>query len=708
MTESSFTFLRVRGISIGAHWSWVLIFALIVWSLSAALFPQAVPGLDDRAYLVMGLVTGVLFFASILLHELGHAFQALKEGMRIDGITLWLFGGVARFKGMFPSPGAEFRIAIAGPVVTLVLAVAFFLVRGALDFANTDEAAVGVVDYLARINVLLLLFNLVPALPLDGGRVLRSWLWRRQRSFRAATASAARAGKAFGGMLAFIGLLGLFTGGTTGGLWLVFLGWFLVQAAQAEAAMVLVRQAFSGMRARDVMTPDPLVVPPHMTVADFFEEVIGPRGHTSYPVASNGELRGLVSMRRAGEVPVGERSTVTVERIMVPRPEVPTLSPDTDMIDAFEMLQDTPRRAVVMDGDRIAGILSISDAAGMLRAEQARGPRAEQGVRRAGPLVWLVVGALMLTAAGALYRPPVVVIEPGQTLDVSGDIEIDGVPVDEPTGDYLLTSVRLRRPNALGVALAAFDPNKEILALDAVIPRGVDTEDFSRQQRELFDESRMAAAAAAAQAVGIEVDIQGSGARVDGLLGGSPADEVLREGDVIVAVNGREIRITSELQQIIRARPAGTTFSITVERDGDRREFQIESARIQRIAEGAVGIGVVVSTRNFSLDLPFEIDFAERDIGGPSAGLAYALAIADMLDRNDYARGRTIATTGTVTFDGSVGAVGSVDAKAVAADRAGAELFLVPQDEVEDARETGLEVLGVTDLEQALRALSGS
>ena len=247
--HSSFTFVKIKGIPIGAHWSWVFVFGLLLWSLARGLFPSTYPGLGTGTYVTMAAVTVVLFFVSILLHELGHALQALKEGMRIEGITLWLFGGVAAFRGMFPSSGAEFRIAIAGPAVSVALA-AFF---GALAFLGNIFSAPtelqGVVDYLARINTILVLFNMIPALPLDGGRVLRSILWRHQRSFSAATASAARAGKIFGGVLAAVGLLNFFTGGAgAGGMWLVFLGWFLVQAAQSEAAVAVLQQVLSGRR----------------------------------------------------------------------------------------------------------------------------------------------------------------------------------------------------------------------------------------------------------------------------------------------------------------------------------------------------------------------------------------------------------------------------------------------------------------------------
>jgi Zn-dependent protease len=170
----SFELGRIAGIRIGINWSWLVVFALITWTWAVHIFPARTPGLGDGTYLAMALVASVVFFASLLAHELGHALQARREGMEIEGITLWLFGGVARFKGMFPSAGAEFRIAIAGPLVSLGLGIAFVLVG---EFAGLPLEAEGVAAWLGYVNLLLLAFNLLPALPLDGGRVLRSGLW---------------------------------------------------------------------------------------------------------------------------------------------------------------------------------------------------------------------------------------------------------------------------------------------------------------------------------------------------------------------------------------------------------------------------------------------------------------------------------------------------------------------------------------------------
>jgi len=173
MAGSTFVFLWVRGIPLGAHWTWLLVAGLVIYSLASSLFPATYPGLSDTAYVIMATVAGLLLFTSILLHELGHAFRALAEGMRIDGITLWLFGGVARFHGMFPSPGAEFRIAVAGPLVSAAIAALLGAVTALGARFGMPDPIQGTVDYLWRINAIVLAFHLIPALPLDGGRVFR-------------------------------------------------------------------------------------------------------------------------------------------------------------------------------------------------------------------------------------------------------------------------------------------------------------------------------------------------------------------------------------------------------------------------------------------------------------------------------------------------------------------------------------------------------
>jgi PDZ domain-containing secreted protein/Zn-dependent protease len=644
--DPSITLFRVRGIAIGAHWTWLLVFAIVVWSLASALFPATYPGLEGTTYLAMAVVAAALFFGSVLAHELGHALRGLREGLPIEGITLWLLGGVARLGGTPPSAGAEFRVAAAGPVITVVAVAVFGAAAVAGDRLGWPDPVQGVADYLTRINAIVLAFNLVPALPLDGGRVLRSWLWHRQGSFVAATRSAARAGQAFGITLIAVGLLDLLAGASLGGIWLAFLGWFLLQAAQAEAMMAAVRRALSGARVRDVMRPEPPAAP----------------------------------------LPPG---AATVEA-------------DEDVLAALPRLEDGSGRAVVTDRDRVVGVLTVADVARAVEVADARRPAPP--ARRAGIGVWVVVGVIILGAGLSLYHPPYVVVSPGPTMDVAGTMTIEGAPVTDVNGQYLLTAVELSRPSALRTIVAVVRPDRDVLRLDAVIPEGVPPEEYGRAQREVFRESRLLAAAAAARAVGLPARMTGDGARVVDVVRGAPAAGALERGDVIVAVDGRPIGRAGEVGEAIRARPAGTEFVLTVQRDGRPQDVTLRSRAMPTIA-GGVGIGVAVETRDLDVELPFEIRFTDLEVGGPSAGLAYAAAIADILSSEDLAAGRTIAATGTIDADGAVGPVGGVPQKAEAAARAGANLFLVPAAEVDQAEHRGLDVRGVETLSGALGLL---
>lgn len=238
MMTPTFRFGRVAGIEVSVNWTWLLVLALLVWSLSAGIFPETNPGLSDTTYLAMALVAASLFFASLFLHELGHALQARREGVEIDGITLWLFGGVARIRGEMPSPGAELRIAAAGPAVTLVIGGICMAVPA---LASLPSSVDGVVVWLGYVNLALLAFNLIPAFPLDGGRILRAVLWRASGDMARATRAAAHAGRAFGIALIAVGFLAAFADGF-GGLWLAFLGFFLLSAADAELTAVRRRE----------------------------------------------------------------------------------------------------------------------------------------------------------------------------------------------------------------------------------------------------------------------------------------------------------------------------------------------------------------------------------------------------------------------------------------------------------------------------------
>jgi Zn-dependent protease/CBS domain-containing protein len=367
--NSSFELGRIAGIRIGVNWSWLAVFALIVWSLASGVFPSQNEGLSDATYVAMAIVAALLFFASILLHELGHAVQAKREGMEIEGITLWLFGGVAKFKGMFESAGAEFRIAIAGPLVSLALGVLFVAVAW---LTKTSPEIDGVAAWLGYINLMLLVFNLLPALPLDGGRVFRAALWALRDDFGWATRIAANIGRGFGFLFIAGGLALFIFANSFSGAWLAFIGWFLLGAASAELRYLAVRDALGGLHVRDLMVRDPATVSSGLSLGDFMDDVVWSKRYTTYPVVENGHALGLLPFRCVAQIPRREWDERTVRDCMLSRDEVPVLDEDDELVDVLDELGQGPGRGLVLDGDRFVGLLSISDLARALESGRRR------------------------------------------------------------------------------------------------------------------------------------------------------------------------------------------------------------------------------------------------------------------------------------------------------------------------------------------------
>lgn len=326
--------------------------------------------------------------------------------------------------------------------------------------------------------------------------------------------------------------------------------------------------------------------------------------------------------------------------------------------------------------------------------------------RASRPLVWFVVGLAFIAAAGYLYHPPLVILSPGDTLAVEDGIDIEGAPTSRVDGDYRLTSVGLDQSNALETLVAWIRDDREVVPIGEVVPRGVDPQEYFEVQRDVFDDSRQLAAVAGARAAGYDVAVDGNGAQVVGVIPDSPAADALDTGDVIVAVGGAQVSTTTHLREAVGGREPGEELSVTVDRAGERgrEQVEVELTSLPDLA-GEAGLGVVVTTRDLAADLPFDVSFPERDIGGPSAGLAYALAVADLLDERDLAGGRTIAATGTIGADGDVGPVGSVGLKAIAAEEAGADVFLLPEDNADEAGNGDLEVRAVGSLDRALDLL---
>ena len=368
--SDSFPLGRIFGIKVGVNWSVLLLLAFFIWTLSSSWFPDSNPGLSDNTYFVMAVVTALGFFASILLHELGHAVQATRDGMKIDGITLWLFGGVARFTGMFPTAGAEFRIASAGPLVSLALGAGFL---GITRIPGLPEPIDAVCAWLGATNVLLLLFNLLPALPLDGGRILRAALWQWKDDVYSATRIAAAVSRVLAMGLIGLGFaMFLFGGDAVNGIWLAVIGWFVYQAGGAEARMLTPPPA-STARVADVLVRDPVTAPADLPLDRFVEQTVWDHRHEAYPVESDGRIVGLLELRRLAEVARDDWPATRVADLMTPLERVPELREDQDVMEAVAVLRAAnSAHGLVLDGPRLLGLLSLSDIARALNAGPGR------------------------------------------------------------------------------------------------------------------------------------------------------------------------------------------------------------------------------------------------------------------------------------------------------------------------------------------------
>jgi Zn-dependent protease len=380
--------LRLCGIPVSLDASWLIILALITLS-TAGLFPRlleeyfgpAASVLPPYAYWLMGLVAALAFFACILLHELGHAVVGRARGMRIRGITLFLFGGVAELEGEPASAATEFLMAIAGPAVSVVLGVVFAVLTWAGYSGGWQPPLVVILSFLALINFVVLAFNLIPAFPLDGGRVLRSILWGATGNLRRATYWASLAGQAFAWLLIGWGLVQIFTGNFLGGIWSGLFGMFLNNAAQSGYQQVLVRQALQGEPVRRFMNSQPIVVPPTLDLLRWVEDYVYRYHRKSFPVASEGRLEGLVSTRVLARVPRGEWDRHTVGEVMDTDLGAVTISPDADALKALGKMQRTgSSRLLVTDGDRLVGIISLKDLLDFLNLKiELEGPDGRPG-----------------------------------------------------------------------------------------------------------------------------------------------------------------------------------------------------------------------------------------------------------------------------------------------------------------------------------------
>jgi Zn-dependent protease/CBS domain-containing protein len=373
---------RLFGIPVSLDLSWLVILALITWTLATGFFANepATQNLPDYDRWVLGLITAVAFFLCILLHEMGHALVARRLGIPMRGITLFLFGGVAEMEGEPKSAGHEFLMAIAGPVGSAVLAGIFWLAARSGTDAGWPGAVVLICAYLATINLLVLVFNLIPAFPLDGGRVFRSIVWAATGRLRRATYIASLLGQAFAWFLIGWGVLALFSGNLFNGIWLCLIGMFLNNAARSSYQQVLVKEALKGEPVRRFMNADPVVVPPSVDLRHWVEDYVYRYHRKAFPVASNGRLEGFITTQALARYPREEWELHTVGEVMRHDLDRYSIGPDADALQALSQMQRTgSSRLLVTEGDRLVGIVSLKDLLRFLHLKlELEGPGDEE------------------------------------------------------------------------------------------------------------------------------------------------------------------------------------------------------------------------------------------------------------------------------------------------------------------------------------------
>ncbi len=363
---------RVAGFPVSVDWSVLLIVFLLAWGLAGGVLPQAAPGRSAAVYWLAGLVGAVLLVLSLLAHELAHAILARRSGVEVSGLTLWMFGGIATLKGEPATPRADFRIAAVGPATSLALGLLFGVVSWVLVVLGGAGLVAGAAAWLATINIVLALFNLIPGAPLDGGRVLRALLWARTGDRDRAAATATRAGQVVAYCLVAVGLVSFLTYDPVGGLWMVLIGWFVLTAARAEQEATVADHVLHGVLVRDVMSTDLQLGSADLSVEDFIDALVLRGRHSAYPlIDADGVVVGLVTLAQLRAVPPSARAGAPVRAVALPRAEVASCAPTEPVAEVLpRVTRESGRRALVFEEGRLVGIVTPSDVQHALEARQ--------------------------------------------------------------------------------------------------------------------------------------------------------------------------------------------------------------------------------------------------------------------------------------------------------------------------------------------------
>jgi len=358
---------RVLGIQISLNYTWFIVFGLIAWSLASGYFPSHYPDLNPLTHWIMGFLGAFFLFLSVLVHELTHSYIAKREGIEVKEITLFFFGGVSQLTKEPEDSKKELKVAIGGPISSLVLALIFWILfRVTLQSPHLILIA-GLLWYLALINLSLALFNLIPGFPLDGGRVLRALYWRKTGSLKKATRIASGAGKWIGVGIILLGLFGILKGNLIGGFWFVIIGIFLRSAAEGGLQQVVMKGALEGLKVEELMSQGVTSVSHSLRIDRLVEDFYLTHTHITYPVLEGDKIIGIVTLKQVKEVPRDQWIEKTVREVMMPIREEIMLDPGGEAVDALQkMIRTGEGRLPVVKGGRVVGMLTRRDILNLL------------------------------------------------------------------------------------------------------------------------------------------------------------------------------------------------------------------------------------------------------------------------------------------------------------------------------------------------------
>jgi Zn-dependent protease/predicted transcriptional regulator len=362
---------KIMGIPIRIHYTLWFVFILIAWSLAAGYMPHQYPGLGEVTYWAIGIASAVILFASILVHELSHSYIAKKNGLPIARITLFFFGGVSEMTEEPQDPGLEVRMAAAGPLMSFLIAAVLGALWYVEELIKAPIPIIATLGYAALINAILGAFNLVPAFPLDGGRVFRGSIWKRSHNLISATRTATRVSEGLSLMMMLGGLVLIIFGDFVDGIWIVVLGWFIKSGAETSLKQTLIGEALTGVSVADIMTKDVLAVPPEITVQQLVSEYFLVHHHGGYPVVKNGQVIGLITLQSVRNVPKEKREFETVQQAMIPSERAVIVKPSVNALDAMQsMARNKVGRVLVVDEGRLVGIATREDIVRTIQTRQ--------------------------------------------------------------------------------------------------------------------------------------------------------------------------------------------------------------------------------------------------------------------------------------------------------------------------------------------------